>query len=1230
MKQFFFIVFSLLILSQMAHGQLSVNCTGFTATYSTIESRCASTGSITISATGGSGNYSYRILEPQSLPLTSSSTITGLAPGNYTVLTKDMESGCTLIEENIVVSGSYADPRFQLLKTDVTCINGADGTISVTGFQNGRSPFTYKIVSPSPAAVGSSSTTGTFTSLPAGDYYVQLMDSCGGIQTRTVAIQNYNWSITNSPITKLNCNTASIAVILTDNKGNTNQSGTSFNGFQYGFVNALGDTSWLATPNFTRTLNPLRKVTVVIKDRCGIVKSVSWQNLIPSIDAALYVSNKICSTFDVKVQNPLNLTSPQYEIKQGATVIANNSTGIFTGVPYGTYCLEMRDACYDTTISRCFTVARPIPSVNAKVDTSNQQCNTFTAKINGQTNLPNAIYRLFNSSNVEIAANGSGLFQNIPYGSYCMNIVSASACYDTTIERCFTVNAPKPTVPAPTFTYQSCSSYTATAIPQANVFNPTYCLYLNNTLVTCGSSGSFPGLTYGLPYCIKIVSSAPCYDTTITHCFNRPKPAPSAANPIFSNRNCTTFTVKIPSVSFIPDAKYCLYNSANVQLECNYTGQFDNVPYGSNYYINVVTTSAAGDCPVTTVKKTFSQTRTVPTVGASITSSAKTCTSFTATLTSSNMTDPKFYLQDGAGTQLSFNTTGIFTGLSYGTYKIVATTSCLDTFVRTITEARTPLAFTLQATESCTISATDVKITIGTGVGPFLVKVLNPLNTVVASQTVNGTTYTFAGLAALPGGLQYRVAVSSSCSQNDTIAVTPKTSSFNRTTNVVLKCPSASSGSGSGTIIVELSSNLGQYAPKIIKKNAASASITPSSTTNLSPTVTRYEFFDLTPAAYVLEYSITPCSKKVYDTLTVVAYAYPDLKNSAAYQCDNNNFSVSAVAGGGVSPFNYEIIGSNPSGPSIVTPAQNNSVFDILTAETYSLVRMRAVDACGNGTLNDVSVLPLGQLTIRVNNVDCYSNNLTLNVDTVPNATYTWYLKKKANSTDSTIVTTNQAYNIPYLLPTDTGVYVCKTSVNNGCLMRLSYFNLKGDCSMLLPVRISSFTGRLSGNDVLLNWMVSQEEHMKEYRIERSVGSGSFELVGIVAATNNPALNHYAFTDANAPGGRLRYRLKIVNKDNASTYSSTIEVTHNGVFITAAPNPVKQELTISISAKTDAVYDIKLINLSGQVMQQQTTGRIRGSVIHLYRDGKTPAGIYLVKITNKDNGEQFTQKLIYQ
>src|SRR5439155_7170583 len=117
------------------------------------------------------------------------------------------------------------------------------------------------------------------------------------------------------------------------------------------------------------------------------------------------------------------------------------------------------------------------------------------------------------------------------------------------------------------------------------------------------------------------------------------------------------------------------------------------------------------------------------------------------------------------------------------------------------------------------------------------------------------------------------------------------------------------------------------------------------------------------------------------------------------------------------------IIGSTPETPSITTSAQTSPVFNINTGTVYSLIRLRSVDACGNATLNDVSVLPLQNLSITASGT-CFYQNITLAVDTIKNASYQWYWKQ--TSTDSTLVDSSIAYNLPYFVPEQMGQYVCK------------------------------------------------------------------------------------------------------------------------------------------------------------------------------------------------------------
>ena len=399
-------------------------CDALTVTYTTSESRCMATGTITVKASGGSGNYNYKAIGPVTTNFTSSNSITGLQPGIYTVVVRDITRNCQLEKENVVVSGTYSDPRFLLIKTDVTCA-GNDGTISVTGQQYGRSPFSYTIVAPSPSRVGTSNTTGYFTNLVAGEYAVQLRDSCGGIQVRRITLQDYSWWFDGVTVTKTDCNNATALIRLKNNKGELNTASTAFSGFSYGVVNAPGDTTWTPSNEFSFYTGTKRSITFVSKDPCGTLHTYNWDvpaNAKPAV-SSVSISNTTCTQFTATVTSGQNLTTPQYKLFDNTnTQIASNTTGTFDNLAYGAYCIHVEDACYDTTIVKCFTAAQPTPSVATTVAISNRNCTTFTATVTGQTNLFNPSYCLYDNSNVQLACNSTGVFNNVTYGSYCIKV----------------------------------------------------------------------------------------------------------------------------------------------------------------------------------------------------------------------------------------------------------------------------------------------------------------------------------------------------------------------------------------------------------------------------------------------------------------------------------------------------------------------------------------------------------------------------------------------------------------------------------------------------------------------------------------------------------------------------------------------------------------------------------------------------------------------------------------
>lgn len=1275
------------------------DCTKLNFTTTTRESRCIATGSMTVNVTGGSGNYNVKVTGPVSTAYTSSTNITGLSAGTYTVSVKDITTNCVTEKYNIVVPGSYSEPRFVLNKTDVTCMNGSDGTVTVANLLGGRNPFTYSIVAPSPTKVGTTNTTGQFTGLVAGEYAIQLKDSCGGQQTRRITILNYQWWVDGVTIAKVGCDSAQVSVKLGDSKGNT----TVFNNFKYGVVRSAGDTVWSTNSTFRFKIGNKRSVTVVIKDPCGTTQVKTWVDpVVPSVNATVGTSGQTCTVFNATVSGQTNLTNPTYtwytaaganlgnnttgtynglaygnyyvdirdncydttirryfsasQLKPsvGASVtittrtcnnfkvginnksnlnnatftlrrnpgpvLSTNTDGVFTSLPYGSYCIDIKDGCYDTIITRCFTELAPKPSVDLNVAISDNSCTGFTGTVTGQTNLSNPEFCLYNGS-TKVACNNTGIFTNLAYNTnYCIRLKN-DGCYDTTIQRCFTTPRLIPSVNInPDLTY-NCSSFNVSVGGSTNLSNAEYCLYgPNNNKIACNNNGTFNNIPYGVPgatYCVKITNNPTCYDTLITRCFVPIRPKPSLSSVInISNKGCDGFTAKV-SGSNLSTSKYILYNDAKVAIDSNATGTFNNVPYG-NFCIRV-----KPDCYDTIIERCNTVKRDVPS-GGSVSVSAKACGDFTAKVNNpSNIKNPEYLIYDTLGNFVVKNSTGTFTKLPYGYYEARIKDTCYDTIiVRRFNADPAPITISVSAKESCTFGTTDINVVFNSGNAPYKVQVLNPVGVTVVNTNAATSPVLIIALQPLTGGQQYTVIGIDNCGGRDTGYVTPKPSIVNKTKFVKSKCPSGVWENGATDIDIDVSSNMGVVKPVIIKKNNVNTTINYASNVG-----TQYKFVDLEPASYIVQYTVPNCTGKIYDTIDVVPYSFPGLQQSAAYQCDNNNFSVGAVVTGGTGPFAYEIIGSIPASPSINATGQTSPVFTITNGVQYSLVRLRAVDACGNATLNDVNILPLANTLIYASS-DCYYNEVNLQVDSTANATYKWY--KKTSATDSVLVSNSTSYKIPYLLPSDIGTYVNHMSVNNGCLTKLSYFEVTGMCGGTLPTEVK-LSGRQINGVNHLNWGTQRDLEIRSYVVERSAtANGQFATIGTVNSRQLNTQSIYAFADE-APLSVGYYRLRIMSNDGKLTYSNVISMKTAVVnSIGLYPNPVKNVLNIAISATQQETYKVTLMTSTGQTVQEQIMQKGPQGVLQLHRGPGVVSGVYVLRILAVNSQESYVYKVIYE
>ena len=161
-----------------------------------------------------------------------------------------------------------------------------------------------------------------------------------------------------------------------------------------------------------------------------------------------------------------------------------------------------------------------------------------------------------------------------------------------------------------------------------------------------------------------------------------------------------------------------------------------------------------------------------------------------------------------------------------------------------------------------------------------------------------------------------------------------------------------------------------------------------------------------------------------------------------------------------------------------------------------------------------------------------------------------------------------------------------------------------------LPVTLVSFSAKTSGSQVAIRWETASELNNKQFEVERSRDSRTFETIITRAGrgTTN-ATTVYNEVDRKPLNGLSYYRLKQVDLDGKTSYSTIVPVS----FLKAGeaimyPNPVTDQLTITLDGGTDGVA-ATITDLSGRTVRTQ----------QLRADGKLDmanlqAGTYLVTV----------------
>lgn len=183
-----------------------------------------------------------------------------------------------------------------------------------------------------------------------------------------------------------------------------------------------------------------------------------------------------------------------------------------------------------------------------------------------------------------------------------------------------------------------------------------------------------------------------------------------------------------------------------------------------------------------------------------------------------------------------------------------------------------------------------------------------------------------------------------------------------------------------------------------------------------------------------------------------------------------------------------------------------------------------------------------------------------------------------------------------------------------------------------LPVELTSFTGSINQNNVILKWSTSTEVNNYGFDVERSTGAQAWENIGFVQGNGNSnSTKGYSFVDNNLKSGSYSYRLKQIDIDGSFKYSNNISLNINLIANSEMgqnyPNPFNPTTTIQFTMSQRDNIRLVVYNAIGQQVAELVNGEVDAGTHNVTFNGANlSSGIYFYTLAG--NSVNITKKMI--
>jgi hypothetical protein len=186
--------------------------------------------------------------------------------------------------------------------------------------------------------------------------------------------------------------------------------------------------------------------------------------------------------------------------------------------------------------------------------------------------------------------------------------------------------------------------------------------------------------------------------------------------------------------------------------------------------------------------------------------------------------------------------------------------------------------------------------------------------------------------------------------------------------------------------------------------------------------------------------------------------------------------------------------------------------------------------------------------------------------------------------------------------------------VRQTCIYFKSFFD---NYTLLLPVKMMSFTAQPKNESVALNWSATNENDLKYYVVQKSTNGSNWKDIHTVMPGVS-ATNNYFITDAEKNTCITYYRLKQIERTGQAVYSKILKVSGDASTGSVTNNTmVKDAVNMQVTALVNDTYQVEVYAMNGSKIKQQQIAVYAGyNTASVNIPAAASNGLYVLTVKN--------------